>query len=321
MKETISSRQFALFRIVFGLYLAWHFVALIPYGPELFSSKGVLPEASANLTYRAFPNLLAIAGSPLQVTILLGVCSMLAICFAVGWHRRLCAVALWYGWACLFNRNNLISNPGIPYVGLLLVMSVLVPKGESLRGERDSEWQMPAMVYWGAWFLLAAGYTYSGYCKLLSPSWQDGSAIYHLLTNPLARPGPVREWLLGLPWYCLVALTWLTLVGELVSLPLSLTRRGRMLTWGWMMAMHLSVLVVVDFADLTFGMVMIHLFTFDPEWLGKLRVRRQAVFVGPSEVSWLIQTVKCGDSRCKAVEGYRSPRRWRELCKPVRISR
>jgi hypothetical protein len=274
MNGTISSRQFAFFRIDFGLYLAWHFLALIPYGTELFSSQGVLPKAEANLTYRAFPNLLAFADSPLQVTAFLGLCATLAICFAVGWHRRVCAIALWYGWACLFNRNNLISNPGIPYVGLLLTMSVLVPKGESFASaKRDPNWQMPAMVYWGAWFLLAAGYTYSGYCKLLSPSWQDGSAIYRLLTNPLARPGPIREWLLGLPWYCLAALTWLTLVGELVSLPLLITRRGRLVNWAWMLAMHISVFMVVDFADLTLGMVMIHLFTFDPKWLGKLRVK------------------------------------------------
>lgn len=34
-----------------------------------------------------------------------------------------------------------------------------------------------------------------------------------------------------------------------------------------MVAMHLGILFVVDFADLTFGMLMIHLFTFDPDWL------------------------------------------------------
>jgi len=38
-------------------------------------------------------------------------------------------------------------------------------------------------------------------------------------------------------------------------------------SWCWMVAMHLGILFVVDFADLTFGMLMIHLFTFDPDWL------------------------------------------------------
>jgi predicted DCC family thiol-disulfide oxidoreductase YuxK len=30
--------------------------------------------------------------------------------------------------------------------------------------------------------------------------------------------------------------------------------------------MHLGILLVVDFADLTLGVIMIHLFTFDPSW-------------------------------------------------------
>lgn len=33
-----------------------------------------------------------------------------------------------------------------------------------------------------------------------------------------------------------------------------------------MLAMHLGILTVVDFADLTGGMLMIHLFAFDPSW-------------------------------------------------------
>jgi hypothetical protein len=70
--KEISPWQFTMFRIVFGIYLAWHFAALIPFGAELFSNEGVLPKASQNLTYRAFPNLLAILDSPSQVRAILG---------------------------------------------------------------------------------------------------------------------------------------------------------------------------------------------------------------------------------------------------------
>jgi predicted DCC family thiol-disulfide oxidoreductase YuxK len=34
-----------------------------------------------------------------------------------------------------------------------------------------------------------------------------------------------------------------------------------------MIAMHLGILLLVDFADLTLGMLMIHAFTFDASWL------------------------------------------------------
>jgi len=33
--------------------------------------------------------------------------------------------------------------------------------------------------------------------------------------------------------------------------------------------MHLGILLIIDFADLTIGMLMIHAFTFDSRWLNK----------------------------------------------------
>lgn len=33
--------------------------------------------------------------------------------------------------------------------------------------------------------------------------------------------------------------------------------------------MHLGILSLVSFADLTFGMLMVHFFTFDPRWFGE----------------------------------------------------
>jgi len=269
--KNISAWQFATFRIVFGFYLAWHFAALLPYAGELFSAGGVLPSYELNFTHKAFPDVLAFARTAWQAQLFVSLLYVCAISFGLGLWRRVCALILWYGWASLFNRNNLISNPGIPYVGLLLAFCAIVPSGEplSLRGKRDTCWRMPAMIYWGAWFLLAAGYAYSAVWKLISPSWQDGSALHHLLTNPLARPGFFRNLILALPSPVLVALTWLALAGELATLPLSMFRTGRLIAWTWMLAMHLGLLLVVDFADLTLGMLMIHFFTFDPDWLSR----------------------------------------------------
>lgn len=47
--------------------------------------------------------------------------------------------------------------------------------------------------------------------------------------------------------------------------------------------MHLGILLVVNFADLTIGMLMIHLFTFDPRWFparAHLAPRRLVLFDG-----------------------------------------
>lgn len=40
-----------------------------------------------------------------------------------------------------------------------------------------------------------------------------------------------------------------------------------------MVLMHLSLLVLIEFADLSLGMLMLHLFTMDPAWV---RPRRAA---------------------------------------------
>lgn len=266
----ISGYQFATFRILFGLYLILHLASLLPYGAEIFSREGMLASARLNFTHGILPNPLEHWDSPGAVSAFLLVLLGLAVAYTAGVFRRSCAILLWFGWACLFNRNNLISNPSIPYVGLLLLLSAILPAGEPLRvrrGRGTRAWCFPAGVYWAAWFLMAIGYTFSGGVKLFSPSWIDGSALLHLVNNPLARPGVFRDLFLGLPELGWRLLTWGGLAMEILFLPLSFHRSTRPLAWSAMLSMHLGILLIVDFADLSFGMVMVHLFTFDPEWL------------------------------------------------------
>jgi predicted DCC family thiol-disulfide oxidoreductase YuxK len=285
MKHTkqISPWQFTAFRILFGAYLFLHFAQLLPWANELFSSGGVLADTSLNPLHGLFPNPLGwISWAQFPATFVAGL-MFVSLAFMAGLARRSAALILWFGWACLFNRNNLIANPGIPYVGLLLVLCALVPTGEPWSFRRRVSvvpWFMPAFIYRCPWLLLAAGYTYSGAWKLFSPSWFDGTALMHLMENPLARPGPVRDLLLQLPLPFLKMLTWLALAGEILFLPLCFARRGRLVAWLWMVAMHLGILLVVDFADLTFGMLVVHLFTFDPDWLPPRAVKALVFFDG-----------------------------------------
>jgi hypothetical protein len=184
-------------------------------------------------------------------------------------------VLLWYGWACLFNRNVLISNPSIAYVGLLLLLTTLVPAREPLRvigGKNTSdEFYVPAAAYWAAWVLMAAGYTFSGIVKLASPSWVDGTAFWHVVQNPLARDGWLRDLVLDLPMWTLQLLTWKALALEILFLPLALLRWTRPLIWLAMVGMQIGILALVSFADLSAGMLMVHLFTFDARWPGMVR--------------------------------------------------
>lgn len=291
-----SPGQFALFRIVFGGYLLWHFACLVPDAAELFSAEGVLADPALNPTHGLFPNPLIWFGSAAFAVGFTAGLALLSALLLLGWRRRLVALLLWFGWAALFNRNNLISNPGLPYVGLLLLMLAIVPDGEPGRWRgravRPSDWFMPAMVFGGVWFLMAAGYTFSGLVKLASPSWVDGTAFRHLISNPLARPGPIRDVFLAMPAGMHAALTWVSLAGEILFLPLCLWRRGRLIAWVVMVTMHLGILTMVAFADLTLGMLMVHLFAFDRRWVPARRVV-------PESRSLLLYDGECG--LCNAV--------------------
>jgi len=274
----VTARQFAWFRIIFGAYLAIHFAHLVPWGAELFSREGVIPRASLNPTHGILPNVLAWWDSPAFVTAFLAALIGLSVLFALGVARHVAALLLWYGWACLFNRNVLISNPSIAYVGLLLLLTTVVPSLEPLRpfGKRaeSGNFYVPAAAYWTAWFLMAAGYTFSGIVKLESPSWVDGTAFWHVVQNPLARDGLLRDFVLGMPAWGFKLLTWKALALELLFLPLALWRWTRPVIWFATVSVQIGILALVSFADLSAGMLMVHLFTVDSRWPGMLRVVR-----------------------------------------------
>jgi hypothetical protein len=280
-----TARQFAVFRIVFGAYLVIHLAMLIPYGPELFGASGLIPSPALQPTYRFFPNILTVLDSPLGTQLFLVALTGLAASLTCGWQRPWAAFLLWYGWACLFNRNNFIGNPGLPSVGWLLLACSLIPTGEpyALGAHQRDDWKMPATIFWGAWGIMALGYTVSGIHKLGSPSWADGTAIYHLLDNPLARDSALRAWLLKSPPWVTQAMSYGSLTLELLFLPLAIWRRTRPIAWVAMVLMHLGIVSLISFADLTAGVLMIHFFAFDTRWLMGLPSISARAAVGQSQ--------------------------------------
>jgi hypothetical protein len=285
----VTGRQFAWFRVALGAYLAIHFGHLVPWGAELFSRAGVIPRASLNPTHGILPNVLAWWDSPAFVSAFLVAMVGLSVLFALGVARHASALILWYGWACLFNRNVLISNPSIPYVGLLLLLTTLVPGREPLRPfshrSTNGDFYVPAAVYWTAWFLMAVGYTFSGVVKLASPSWVDGTAFWHVVENPLARDGLLRDFVLRMPTWGFQWLTWQALALEILFLPLALWQWTRPLIWLAMVFMHIGIVALVSFADLSAGMLMVHLFTLDSRWPGMAGVVRHRFLRSHSETA------------------------------------
>lgn len=283
--------QYSVVRAVLGGYLFVHFVGLLPWAAELFSNRGMLPDARTSPLAHLFPNVLVYADSPAAVTGLIALAAVASLLLAAGAAARPSAIVLWYASACLLGRNPLISNPGIPFVGWILLAIACLPAAPwgswAARGRVDPDggWRFPRPIFVAAWVVMATAYTYSGVTKLVSPSWLNGTALARVLVNPLARPGFVKELLLELPRGLLTAATWGVLALELSFAPLALFRRTRPWVWSAMVLVHLGLMVVVDFVDLTAGMLMIHLFTFDPEWVPPRRA---------AEPDWVFYDGGCG---------------------------
>jgi predicted DCC family thiol-disulfide oxidoreductase YuxK len=265
--------QYSIFRVLLGIYLSIHFAHLLPWSAELFSSEGVLPEGRLSPIFSLFPNLYAISDGPwfIHATLVMSVAA--AFAFAVGWRDRIAALWMWLVLASLFGRNPLIANPALPYVGLMLLAHLFVraaPYGSaSARGRADPDggWSLSRPVFLAAWVVLALSYSYSGYTKLLSPSWVAGDNIAFVLQNPLARPWFLRDFFLWLPPIFLTLLTWTVLYVELFFAPIALWSKARPWIWLVMFMIQFGFLFLLNFADLTSGMLLFHMLTFNPAWI------------------------------------------------------
>jgi predicted DCC family thiol-disulfide oxidoreductase YuxK len=271
--EPMTGGQYSLVRAALGAYLTVRLALLLPYAAELFSSAGMVPDGTASPLLRAFPNVLALVDTPAFVAAFVATGVVAALLLAAGWHDRAAALYLAYLGACLFGRNPLIANPSLPFVGWMLLAHALLPPAPygswaaRDRADPGGGWTFPRSLHVVAWIVMAASYSYSGWCKLDSPSWLDGTALRHVLENPLARPIVLRDLLSTLPPAAFAAMTWSVLALEIAYAPLALVARLRPWLWLVMAAMHVGLVALIDFAELSAGMLLLHAFTFDPAWV------------------------------------------------------
>ena len=78
--------HFALFRVIFGLFLFIYFARLLPYGTEIYSAEGMLADPSLNYTYPFMPPLLASFDSPWQISGLLIAAALGSLMLMMGFY-------------------------------------------------------------------------------------------------------------------------------------------------------------------------------------------------------------------------------------------
>lgn len=295
---TWTGGQYSLYRALLGAFLAAHFAQLLPFGAEVFGAGGTLATAALSPLIGVLPNPLAHFDTPFAVGTLLVTGILCGVLLAVGRFDRVAAVFAAVILAWLFQRNPLIANPSLPLLGWLLVLHAFVPPrpfgslAARRAGRADPEWRLPRHLFLAAWIMLAIAYSHSGYTKLFSPSWSDGETIRLVLENPLARDHALRDFVLSLPPVFLKSLTWAVLWIELLFAPLALIPRLRPFLWTAMLGAQLGFLCFLNFADLTFPMLLVHLLTFDPAWLGRRVPKERALLLFDGECAFCDATVR-----------------------------
>ena len=297
MDRPWTGGQYSIYRFLLGAYLMVHFAMLLPYGGEMFAAGGAVADGSMSPLFGVLANPLMFNDSALAVSVLIALGGLCGVALAVGWWDRVSAVlaALILGW--LFQRNPLIANPSLPLIGWLLVVHVFVltrPYG-SLAGAlhgTSPDWRLPKHLHLAVWIMLALCYTHSGWTKLASPSWVDGDTIRLVLENPLARDHALRTWLLAGPPIILKGVTWFVLGAELLFAPFALSRRMRPWIWLCMLLAQCGFLVLLDFADLTFPMLLVHLLAFEPAWLEHYEKQQSAVVLFDGDCAFCHASVR-----------------------------
>ncbi len=273
---------FAVARIAIGVQLAVHYFRLLPWAPTLYSRDGMLAAAHDNPVALPFTLLGHLDAQWVIQTFVLGLAA-LALCHAAGLWTRTTGVLLALGAAALWHRNMLTLNPSLPYLGFWLFAQAFARANppwsiDRWRADRVGAThpfgradQLPRDVLGVLWVVYTVGYCFSGYTKLVSPSWRDGSAVARMLRGPIALDNPLAHLVAGLPDNILAVATWGTVGLELLAAPLALSRRMRPSLWLAIFAMHAGLLLLVGLQDISWGMLVTHLALFDPRWLAAPR--------------------------------------------------
>lgn len=240
--------QFTLFRTIFGAYLSYHFYEILPYAEELFTSHGMISHPEYLPAYNLVKYFTLIDNN-IQIFILTLIA--LSVMLSLGYLHKAGIIILWLGWVYLFNKNVFIANPGIPYVGILLLVCAM-PNHRHMK--------------WVVWFLMMMGYTVSGIHKLQCQSWLDGTVLLHIVASPIARNNIFTHCFFMLPLGIIKIFTWGSLLLESTSLIFGIFYHTRKWYWLALVSMHCTVLLLINFTDLTLGVLMMHVYTFDPNW-------------------------------------------------------
>ncbi len=186
--EPIDAIQYSVLRIGLGALITIYFIQLLPFYPLQFSQEGWL----ANRQDLHLPNagswsLLFFTSNNAQTLYFFLTAIFCAGAFTLGFFTQLTGWVSLIALISLWNRNPLILDGDDAILRVMLFYLLLSPCGRIL--SVDSRFKYP-MIKSEVWplrliqFQLAFVYFVSGWVKIHSLEWQDGSVLQYVLVHP-----------------------------------------------------------------------------------------------------------------------------------------
>lgn len=270
-----AERQYHALRVALGLYFTLYLGTSFTDAPMLLGRDGIIQSPAWNPGHGIpFPNVFHLFGSAFQVQLVFAVGGAAAAMLFLNRFARGASLLLWFVMASILHRNNFLWTPVAPYLNwLLLAVAITRPPTGS------SAWRFPRILAQGGRVLVAFSYSVAGWAKLLSPSWQDGTAMAHILRCLCFKNTPLVKLFLAFPSAGLATLTYFVLALELLYFPAVFSRRGRLAMWWGVTVMHGLLLFSFRSLEVPFGMLIVQIFTWDPDWVSRpfwAKIRRNS---------------------------------------------
>jgi predicted DCC family thiol-disulfide oxidoreductase YuxK len=249
--STWTGGQYSLVRALFGAWQLAAFARLLLSAPAAGGHEAGARGGWVSPLHFV-PNLFSLSDEPWLVVAALSAGCAASVLFAVGaWHRTAAAV-LAYAWSCISTRFPWAPMPGMPWILVLLLCHLALPPAPYgswvARGRADPEgaWRMHLPVFQLAWGMQLLGSVLGVVDKLSDPPWSSGPAG----ARALLTAGILFE----------------------AALPIAVfRRRPRAIAWSAIFLWRLIALCAGVGDDRLRGMLVVHLYSFDPRWLPPVR--------------------------------------------------
>ncbi len=269
LNVTNQSKTFSALRMLLGIWMLLHFLFILPEVKELYSLEGI--KVAGGELYLAAPLKIIRSALGIQFLCVLAILSSLGLIFKV--KRRLCTFILFIVWIFFFHQNVLTYTPLHPFMGWIL-LAISMIKDTEVRfpwNKVTSDFNYSTILFSGFWIICACAYTSSGIQKyLFSPLWAEGKAIEVILNYPAVRFDWLSQIYSNLPNLLKISINHYTLFFEGFFLLALLHKKLRYFFWLGILGMHLGILLMLDFTELTLGMLIIHGFLIEDGWFKQI---------------------------------------------------